>query len=107
MVARAAPVIAAPGPIEDVHAKVCMRFFIFVNPHAICTRIVRCDEDVREVRILLQSLTDTCDIAMTKNAKHACKELDLLSVPADVLVLQEFDDGCAVVNRMLPNFSFK
>src|SRR5215207_8474317 len=30
---------------------------------------------------------------MTEDAQNACKELDLLSVTTNVLVLQEFDDG--------------
>src|ERR1044071_4307579 len=51
------------------------------------------DKNIREVWILLQSLTDACHIAMTKDSQHAGKELDLLSVTPHVLVLQEFDDG--------------
>ena len=51
------------------------------------------DENIREVRILLQCLTDACHVAMTKDAKHACKELDFLPIAPNVLVLQEFDDG--------------
>jgi hypothetical protein len=43
--------------------------------------------------MLLQRLTDARDIAVPENSKHPRKELELLAITVDILILQELDNG--------------
>ena len=57
------------------------------------TGLLVAHQDVLEVGILLQSLPDTGHVAVTEDAEHAGEECVLLSIPLDVLIFQEKNQG--------------
>ena len=79
-VAVAAPVImlVAPGPIEEVQAKVPNRFLALAKAVAACT---------------IQGLAKAGHIAVPENTDNSIDQTMLNAIPRNVLVLQEFDDG--------------
>ena len=57
------------------------------------TRLFIADKNIRKVQILLQRLTNPGNIAMTKDSQDTRKELDLLAIAMDILILQKSDDS--------------
>jgi hypothetical protein len=60
------------------------------------TGLLIADKDGGEVRTLLDCLTDPRYVAMSEDAENTTKELDLLTIPMDMLVLQEFEYGLRI-----------
>ena len=92
MVASAAPVImlVAPGPIDEVQAKVRRRLLALAYAAARCTPDCSLRTGyVRKIGILLQRLADAGHVAVAEDPQHAGEEWVLFAIPLDVLVLQK------------------